>query len=628
MIKILLRLSLLFSSIAQLNSSALVVKKKGSLHYIRRAGWFGTEKTKIVPIENDLHESTGSLKDETVSISVSESVVPSHSFKISEKKPNYFELLPDVVVQGIFEHLLTDYEPLREVCKDFRIIFDDLIYRISWTNFPGFTRDSLSRWKSDPLPDAVYLKYQLIPLVHVLYFNIRPFTVLSRFNSRYRNILSNSQTSQTNSDIRNIAIQLIKFLRLLKLDECLKLTNWLLKLEIIGWHDIYILLFLGNLNAAMTAWSLGLTTIAREMAEHDWGAFSLSIEYGNRGFLTVLRKKHYNLFRFMISKMQGHTINKDYFNIIIEEIIDNELWDLLNLVYSFDKLHDYSDHLVTLAKRGNYLGLRSLREYAINNYNGLAYHAASEGHLDFLKEIDAMGLLKASSIYKGNGYTAIQVAASHGQTGCLEFLLERLGIKYLGHEDDNGFMPIHLAAYSSNSDTLSLIIKLHPHYKTSRFINFKTTSPLHLAISNGQLSNAKLLLAHFPELINFKDAHKNTAIHLAVTKSNDEMLEMLLEFASPEIICARNHRDETALHLAARTSYVSRIELLMRTGHFTAMERNNHGRTPVSLFNPYNVFTPWIEIMEVFHLKSEEQVYEAYEVRPKKRFLLGYSKYK
>ena len=583
MIKLLLRLLLLFSSISQLNSASLVVKQKGTPHSIRRAAWFGTEKTRIVPIENDPYESTESLKDKTVSISVS----VSHSFEISEKKPDYFKLLPDFVIQDIFEHLLTDHEPLREVCKDFRRIFDDLIYRISWTNFPGFTRDSLSFWKSDPLPDTVYLKYQLIPLAQVLYFNIRPFTVLFRFETHYMS----SQTSQANLNIRNIAIQLIRFLSLLKLDECLKLTNWLLKLEIVEWHDVYILLFLGNLNAAMTAWSLGLTTIAREMATHDLSTFMLSIEQGNRGFLTALRKKHYNLFRFMISKVQGHTINKAYFDIIIEEIIAKELWDLLNLVYSFNKLHDYSDHLVTLAKRGIFLGLRALRECAMNNYNGLAYHAASEGHLDFLKEIDAMGLLKASSIYKRNGYTAIQVAASHGQTDCLEFLLQRLGIKYLGHEDDNGFMPIHLAAHSGNSDTLNLIINFHPHYKTSRFINFKTTSPLHMAISNGQLANAKLLLAHFPELINFKDAYKNTAIHLAVTKSNDEMIEMLLEFASPEIICARNVRDETALHLAARTSYVSRIELLMRTGHFTAMERNNHGRTPISLFKPYSVFT-------------------------------------
>ena len=73
--------------------------------------------------------------------------------------------------------------------------------------------------------------------------------------------------------------------------------------------------------------------------------------------------------------------------------------------------------------------------------------------------MDALGLLQESC------YLVIHVAAANGQIECLEFLVSRLGTKYLGFVDDKGDMPIHLAAQRFDSETLRAIIRLYPHYK-------------------------------------------------------------------------------------------------------------------------------------------------------------------
>ena len=103
---------------------------------------------------------------------------------------------------------------------------------------------------------------------------------------------------------------------------------------------------------------------------------------------------------------------------------------------------------------------------------------------------------------------AIHVAASNGQTECLDFLVKRLGIKYLSYGDEYGFGMIHLAAANSwNPDTLRKIIVIYPHYKP-KFSSFPLSEenlPWNEAACKGMKENADLL-EHFPELIMFKDS--------------------------------------------------------------------------------------------------------------------------
>ena len=115
-----------------------------------------------------------------------------------------------------------------------------------------------------------------------------------------------------------------------------------------------------------------------------------------------------------------------------------------------------------IGKEGSIDGLQILRYLPANHkiVVEVAQAAASNGHLNFLSEMFSMGLLQEYCS------PSILDAASNDQAKCLEFLVRRLGNKYLRYEDENGLMPIHLvAAKSQNPDTLRTIIAHYPYYK-------------------------------------------------------------------------------------------------------------------------------------------------------------------
>ena len=81
--------------------------------------------------------------------------------------------------------------------------------------------------------------------------------------------------------------------------------------------------------------------------------------------------------------------------------------------------------MLYLAYYGHAGGLRTFRGLAKPQSDSVAYLAASRGHVDFLKELDAMKLLRRSC------YLSIHASSSHGHAECLDFLVSRLGSKYL-----------------------------------------------------------------------------------------------------------------------------------------------------------------------------------------------------
>lgn len=276
------------------------------------------------------------------------------------------------------------------------------------------------------------------------------------------------------------------------------------------------------------------------------------------------------------------------------------------------------DHLKWTAEQGNIAGLLKLRDFSVDHpyVVEVASAAASKGQLEFLTEMDTMGLLGESC------YPAIHVAASKCQTECLKFLVSRLGTKYLGYEDENGLWPIHLAARCPITDTLRAVLRLYPHYKPriSWFSQSKTKiiSPLLEPVRNGLLENARILLERFPELTNYKDGKNNTVIHLSMDFVDDLMLKLVLPCSSPEIIAARNVDGDTALYLGlSHKNCLDKHALLMSTGHLTGIERNNKGQTPVFIYRrTRDLKAPAIrsKLKQIFNLKSEEELNEALQI--------------
>ena len=580
-------LCLFFSSGLHFTSASNFFLKKPST---LKSKFFGTPKIAPDLIETS-HEERKTVNP----------LLSSHQLKL---KRSSLELLADSLLQIILEALFDDHSTIRLISKSFRKIFDDLVFATCWLKFPGFTKETFSHW-NDENPTKVknkYLKYQLIPLVRVLNSNIKPIV----------DCYEKSETRLDLSTYHHLKCNAVPFIRLIDpeyLNIRLELANVFLKLRLASWVEIYVLFFLERTWSLSIVCSLGLTTLAHELANHNLNEFIEFVGPEDEGLLEAVKAQKYATSRFIIHflRCQSHsftTDDKHYLNYVISELIKSKYWNLLKELYEMNKENVASFHIINITTLGCVEGLRALRGLAKQNSVTVASLAASMGHLEFLKEFDSLGLLKKSC------YSAIHEAALNGRTECLEFLVSRFGTKYLGIEDKSGYMPIHLAARSPNSETLRVILRLYPYYK-SGFLRLRKISPLHMALWYLSSENARILIGYFPELINFKTGDNSTVFHLAILSEDSSILSLLLNYATPELITARNSDGNTALHLACQNRIsLENIDILMNTGLFNAMERNNNGLTPVDLFIKHN-HSQTSDLMRIFKFQSEEELREA-----------------
>ena len=539
--------------------------------------------------------------------------------KGSSSSSSYFDLLGPDATRLIFEHLLDDFASIRLACKALRKDFDDFNLAICSNIFPGFTKATFSHWNNS----KEYLKYQLILLTNAFVFNSKIISFKYEESDTQLDLM-------TDFHLRHNATKLIRLLKSKNFDMCLKLTNAFLKLKIVVWADVYKLLFSNSTMNILRAWSLGLTTIAREMALYNMSTFLTSIGISHEGLLRPIKARKYALSRFMISLIRSGSIkftaSQWHFENLIGALILAKFEDLLNEIYEMNKNYSYSFILYSIAKEGNIEYLRVSRCLAKGNSHSMASAAAFNGHLDFLKELDALGLLENDSLVHNKDFNlAIHGAVSNGHTKCLEFLVNRFGTQYLDFDVQAGMMPIHLAASSDYPETLLAIIRLYPYYIPRRSSKIHPISPLRFALENKLPANSKILIESFPELVDFQhQISKHTSIHLAIRYEQHDILELLLKLAKAETITATTGFLESALHLAANlNNWSTSIRLLLNTGLFTAMERNSFGETPVMIFKESKPkHSSPSELMRIFNLQSKEKLTEALTIRDKKSLTL------
>ena len=206
----------------------------------------------------------------------------------SPDAPKYnYNLLADEIILKIFEYLHEGHIPLRLVSKDFRRLYDNFIYRVSLSIFPGLTRFALSRRNSGGEP-VKSLNYKLIPLAHVLYFDSKHLMAQLAFDP------------MTAINIKFDTIRLIVFLQTKCLNGCLKLANYALKLKVLRWSEVNNLLFFNNLAAIQTCWTLGTYTIALEMHKNDNAQFLDSLSC----LLKAVKTRHHPLIKLMLESLR------------------------------------------------------------------------------------------------------------------------------------------------------------------------------------------------------------------------------------------------------------------------------------------------------------------------------------
>lgn len=128
--------------------------------------------------------------------------------------------------------------------------------------------------------------------------------------------------------------------------------------------------------------------------------------------------------------------------------------------------------------------------------------------------------------------------------------------------DDHGYTALHIAALHGQAHLVDLLIQHGAVVNASDYLGY---TPLHLACQKGY-QNIVLLLIHFDADCTQPDSVGNTPLHMCVDSGHEDCVKALL-FADKVRTCidmnAQNNRGDTPLHLASKWGYESIIQTLL-----------------------------------------------------------------
>ncbi|KAJ5364980.1 uncharacterized protein N7496_010693 [Penicillium cataractarum] len=191
------------------------------------------------------------------------------------------------------------------------------------------------------------------------------------------------------------------------------------------------------------------------------------------------------------------------------------------------------------------LGQKTALHFAVENRNVLL--------ACLLVDLDSLD----PKICDDQGWTALSYAAGQGDLQMLELLLTRTDLD-LNVERAS---PIYLAAERGHLEVVRRLVSLE-EVDINQTVWHK--SPLFIAIENGYRGVAKLLLEQGSRLdVNAKTALGDTALHMAVSYGNLDIVELLLKDDRLDVT-GTNRYGESALELAARNGKEHVVRCLWR----------------------------------------------------------------
>lgn len=150
--------------------------------------------------------------------------------------------------------------------------------------------------------------------------------------------------------------------------------------------------------------------------------------------------------------------------------------------------------------------------------------AAMRGHHEFVKEVLTHVPDLARQRNKRGSYP-LHLAAANGHGQVVEELLTMVGSDLCQLQDKDGRMAIHVAAMKGRIDVLDKLVAADPN-SLEELVTTKGETVLHLSVRAHQISVVKFL-AEQPSfdavLLNHKDVHGSTSLHLAAAGKNLEV---------------------------------------------------------------------------------------------------------
>ncbi|XP_073150377.1 ankyrin repeat-containing protein BDA1-like [Henckelia pumila] len=162
-------------------------------------------------------------------------------------------------------------------------------------------------------------------------------------------------------------------------------------------------------------------------------------------------------------------------------------------------------------------------------------HVASTlGHLSFVKELLIRKPELASEL-DSSGCSPLHLAAAKGNVGIVEELL-RADAEVCLVRNSDGRNPLHTAAIKGRAAAVAAMVRVKP--ECARLLTGRGETCLHLCVRWNRLEELKFLaefMCRNGEFLNWKDFEGNSALHIAVSKKNIEIINHLLTWNGLEV---------------------------------------------------------------------------------------------
>lgn len=177
------------------------------------------------------------------------------------------------------------------------------------------------------------------------------------------------------------------------------------------------------------------------------------------------------------------------------------------------------DSLATLLKADSLI----LDRVSLTSFSETPLHiAALRGHLEFTKAL-LQHKHDLAAVLDSQKCTALHLAAANGHSQVVKVLLEA-NSSACSIRDCEGRNPLHLAVMRGRTEALQELLSKTQINSYQQKLH--GDSVLHLCVKYGQLEALKLLVNSLNdnELLNSRDSHGNTNLHLAVMLKQEEVV--------------------------------------------------------------------------------------------------------
>ncbi|XP_029172878.1 transient receptor potential channel pyrexia-like [Nylanderia fulva] len=169
-------------------------------------------------------------------------------------------------------------------------------------------------------------------------------------------------------------------------------------------------------------------------------------------------------------------------------------------------------------------------------------------------------------------YTPLHCAAAAGCVATVKCLIKSGANLDAGL---SGRSPLHYAVLNNAGDCVEALLQAGACPNNPQVY---TETPLHVAVSLGNVRCTKLLLSYGADVRVQLGVARSTPLHLAAEEGSAECTKLLLNAGATWE--ARNSRGQMAMHLAALAQSVETIDVLISVGAKVDVE-DNEGRTPL-----------------------------------------------